>query len=312
MAMQVNIPTLGIDIAKDWFDVSDGESVTRIANTDEAIRAFIGGLSRATRIAMEPTNRYHEPLMLAAIAAGHIVYLVDAFRLSRYRDAMGVRAKTDPGDARLLRRYLNAEALSLVPYCPKPKAVQRVQSLLGARATLVQSKTSMGLSLAGVAELAVTRKALLKRIDAALAVIDRKLCSCVEQAGYSDDYKRCLAIPGVGPLNAAALVAVFHRGAFRSIDAFIAYLGLDVRVRDSGKYRGLRKLTKRGNPEIRRLLFNGARAGSATAQWKSYYDGLLNRGFSTTAATVAVARKIAKLAFALLRDQSEYRVPATG
>lgn len=312
MAMQVNIPTLGIDIAKDWFDVSDGESATRIANTDEAIRVFIGGLSRATRIAMEPTSRYHEALMMAAIAAGHIVYLVDAFRLSRYREAMGVRAKTDPGDARLLFRYLNAEASSLVPYCPKPKAVQRLQSLLGARATLVQSKTSMGLSLADVVELAVTRRALLKRIDAALAVIDRKLRSCVEQAGYSDDYKRCLAIPGVGPLNAAALIAVFHRGAFRSIDAFIAYLGLDVRVRDSGKYRGLRKLTKRGNPEIRRLLFNGARAGSATAQWKSYYDGLLSRGFSTTAATVAVARKIAKLAFALLRDQSEYRAPATG
>ena len=80
-----------------------------------------------------------------------------------------------------------------------------------------------------------------------------------------------------------------------------------MRVRESGKFKGKRKLTKKGNPEIRRLLFNAARAGARTAQWKPYYDSLLERGLTTTAAAVAVARKIAKLAFALMRDQTEYQ-----
>ena len=47
-------------------------------------------------------------------------------------------------------------------------------------------------------------------------------------------------IPGVGPLT---MVATYHRGQFRSADSFIAFLGMDVRVRDSGKFRGQRKLT---------------------------------------------------------------------
>lgn len=41
------------------------------------------------------------------------------------------------------------------------------------------------------------------------------------------------------------------RGRFKTSDAFIAFLGMDVRVRDSGGYRGRRKLTKAGDPELR-------------------------------------------------------------
>ena len=47
--------------------------------------------------------------------------------------------------------------------------------------------------------------------------------------------------PGIGPINAAALVAIFHRGVFSKSDAFIAFMGLDVRVRESGYFKGKRK-----------------------------------------------------------------------
>ena len=55
-----------------------------------------------------------------------------------------------------------------------------------------------------------------------------------------------------------ALVATWHRGAFSNVDPFIAFVGLDVRVRQSGRWQGRRKLTKSGDGEIRRLLFNAA------------------------------------------------------
>ncbi len=309
MAMSTHVTTLGVDVAKSWFDIFDGQSVHRIDNTDRAIRAFLRSQVGPVRIAVEPTHRYHLRLLQRAIAAGHTVYLVDPYRLSRYRDAVGMRAKTDRHDARLLARYLNAEASRLTPYVPAPKAVQKLQQLLRAHAKLTQSKTTMKLSLQDIGELACTRKALIKRLDQAIALIDKKLIRCVHDAGYTTDYDRCLTIPGVGPQNAAALVAIFHRGAFRNADAFIAFMGLDVRVRDSGRYRGLRKLTKRGSPQLRRLLFNAARSGAQTTLWNPYYQALRSRGFSTTAAYVALARKIARLAFALLRDQSQYQAP---
>ena len=162
-----------------------------------------------------------------------------------------------------------------------------------------------------MAELGPSKRALLKKLNDTLVVIDGKLLRHIQAAGYEEDYRRCLSIPGIGPLNGAGLVAIFHRNRFRSANAFIAFLGLDVRVRESGKYKGQRKLTKRGNPELRRLLFNAARSAARTARWQAYYKALRQRGLSTTAAYVALARKLARLAFALLRDQTTYRAPAT-
>ncbi len=64
-----------------------------------------------------------------------------------------------------------------------------------------------------------------------MATIDKRLLDCIALAGYQDDYRRCLSIPGIDPLNAAALVALYHRGYISRSDAFIAFMGLDVRVR---------------------------------------------------------------------------------
>ena len=307
MAMLVNVNEYGIDVAKDWLDIFDGTEVIRIENHRRAIKAFLKKLSGVSTFAVESTNTYHELLVEMAIIAKHTVYLIDAYRLSRYRDAVGVRAKTDANDARLLLRYLNSEKHQLIPFKLIPKAVKRLNRLLKARAKLTELKASMGLALGGVSELAQTRLALQKRFKLAIAVIDKRILDCIILGGYKADYKRCLAVPGIGHVNAAALVAMFHRGYFPRSDSFIAFMGLDVRVRESGYFKGKRKLTKKGSPEMRRLLFNAARAGAKTKQWNAYYLAMRARGHSTTATAVALSRKIARLAFALMRDQSEYR-----
>lgn len=307
MAMATVVEDFGMDVAKDWLDIFDGDTVVRIENNQRSIKAFLKVISTPCSIAIESTNTYHELMVELAIAANHTVFVVDAYRLSRYRDAVGVRAKTDENDAILLHRYLRSERQHLVAFKPLPKEVKRLNRLLKARAKLTQLKTAMGLSLAGVAELAITRKALLKRFDDAMAVIDKRMLDCITSGGYKNDYRRCLSIPGVGPINAAALVAIFHRGVFSKSDAFIAFMGLDVRVRESGYFKGRRKLSKQGSPEIRRLLFNAARAGAKTKHWNNYYLAMRARGHSTTATAVALSRKIARLAFALMRDQAEFR-----
>ncbi len=45
-------------------------------------------------------------------------------------------------------------------------------------------------------------------------------------------------------INAAALTAVCHRGTFAGSDAFVAFFGLDVRLRESGKFKGQSKLVR--------------------------------------------------------------------
>ena len=307
MAMLVRPTKLGVDISKDWIDVFDGNEYVNIENKRSEIKAFLQSLNGPVELAVEPTNRYHRELVSLALAAGHKVYLVDPYRVSRYREAIGVRAKTDPNDAQVLYRYLDAEGLRLTAYQPPPQVVERLLDLLRSRARLVKTQVSLTQSLRDVDGLESSVGAIQEQLSNAIDFIDRQMSKLIRESEYRGLYRLCLSIPGIGPLNAAGLVAIFHRGRFRKADSFIAYLGLDVRVRDSGHHRGLRKLTKKGSPELRRLLFNAARAGITTSHWGPYYKSLIERGFSTTAAAVALARKMARVAFAVMRDQQAFR-----
>ena len=123
--------------------------------------------------------------------------------------------------------------------------------------------------------------ALLGHCEQTIRTMDRALMAEAKHLGWAKQ-QRCRAIPGIGPLTAMAMVAAYHRGPFRSIDAFIAFMGMDVRVRESGQWRGQCKLTKKGDPELRRLLFNAAMQGRRNSLWEPYYLRLRARGMSTT------------------------------
>lgn len=70
---------------------------------------------------------------------------------------------------------------------------------------------------------------------------------------------------------------------------------MNVRVRDSGKQVGRRKLTKKGAPELRRLLYNAAMAAPRTKAWKPLYQSYLAQGLKRRPALVKLARKLARI-----------------
>ena len=178
--------------------------------------------------------------------------------------------------------------------------------LLKRRATLVRVRTQLMQSLTDLGALQSDADALLAQCTQTICKMECALRAEAKQLGWTEQVRRCQAIPGVGPLTAMAMVATYHRGQFRSADSFIAFMGMDVRVRDSGKFRGRRKLTKKGESELRRLLFNAAMQGRRNAPWEPYYLALRARGMSTTAAFVALARKLARVCFALLRSGADF------
>ncbi|MEM9317358.1 MAG: IS110 family transposase [Pseudomonadota bacterium] len=308
MAIAVSIQTLGVDVSRDWLDVFDGDKTERLENSAAAISRYLKQLSGPVQVAIEATQRYHERFVQSALSLGYHVYVVDGYRLCRYRESVGERVKSDAHDARLLHRYVTAEAAHLRRFELPPKSVMELRELLRARAKLVTTKGAVSQSMGQVQQLARTRQSVMRRMQLAIELIEKKLRECIEAAGYSDDARRCESIPGVGRLTATGLVATFRRGEFTSADAFIAFMGMDLRTRESGRFRGQRKLSKHGDPELRRLLFNAARAGARTAAWREYYARLRARGYSTTAAYVALSRKMARVAFALMKKETEFRL----
>jgi transposase len=127
----------------------------------------------------------------------------------------------------------------------------------------------------------------------------------------SEDCRRLLTIPGVGLLTATALVAaVGDICAFKSGRELAAWLGLVPRQHSTGGKTALMGISKRGDSYLRKLLVHGARAVIRHA--KDRDDGLsqwLNELVArkhVNVATVALANKTARIAWAIVHNETSY------
>lgn len=123
-------------------------------------------------------------------------------------------------------------------------------------------------------------------------------------------------IPGVGPLNATAFVASVGRAeTFGRGRDLAAWLGLVPRQMTTGGKPRLLGISKRGNGYLRRMLIHGARAAlPSLAKGRTllgeWLRGLLARTHMNTA-VVALAAKMARIIWAVLRSGRPFQVEAT-
>jgi transposase len=155
-----------------------------------------------------------------------------------------------------------------------------------------------------VAEMREEWRALDRHIDALNVEF-------TEQARTDEAARRLATIPGIGALNATALVAaVGDGGAFRRARDLGAWLGLVPKQHTTGGKPRLLGITKRGNKYLRTLLIHGARAAlPSLAASASPMGAWLRRLLARThrnVAIVALAGKLARIAWAVLRGQESF------
>ena len=125
-------------------------------------------------------------------------------------------------------------------------------------------------------------------------------------------------IPGIGPITASLMAATVGDaiGSFKSARHFAAWLGLVPRQHSTGGKTRLGRITKAGNREIRRLLVLGATSMAFRAEhWNSaagaWLRGVLERR-SMRLATVALANKMARIAWAVMTRGETYQAKRRG
>ncbi|PTU04709.1 IS110 family transposase [Pseudomonas sp. HMWF031] len=314
MAMPVATtqPIVGVDVAKNELVIYHAQLdlLKPIANNKSAIKQWLKGLPGPVAVAIEATNIYHLEFAELAHAAGCRIYMVGGYELNHYRKGVNVRAKTDALDAKLLARYLKNEGDELRPWTPPSPMYSRLLSLFRRRAALVQARVNLVQSWANEPLLKAALAGQVQSMQKLELLIEKMINDHLKEAGLLAQLKRCMRVEGIGFLTGARLLTAFERGDFRNADAFIAFLGMDLRVAKSGQKDSRRSLSKRGDPEVRRLLHNAAMSASRTSAWKGFYEEQRARGFSTTQALVILARKLARIVFALLKGQSEYQSKA--
>lgn len=307
MAQAVSVVSYGADVDSRFIQINrHGEStVQKIENSPRAVRAWIKSTSFPARLAVEATGAYHLELVDQAHKAGLTVYVVNPRAIRQYREGVSQRAKNDRCDARLIARYVDREHDELRPYTPLSARQRRVWQLLKRRATLVKSRQQLQQSLGGMTRLRGPLGQALSKLDTLVTLIEKQIETLLKELGLWQLVECCQSVQGIGKVTAMALVIAFDRGEFTSADAFVAYMGMDVRVRDSGKFTGQRKLTKKGDGEYRRLTYNAAMTAGRYA-FKPYLERFKARGMKTTQAYVALARKLIRIAFALMKNREQF------
>lgn len=307
---------IGIDVSSKELVIArfaDEQGVITIRNTEAGIKRWLGTLPAGCTIGMEATGTYHRLLANLAFAAGHTVFVLNPKEVAHYLRSLRARGKTDILDARGIARFVANEADQLHAYVPATPSQERVSTLVGRRAQLVKARAALKMSMQREFAKDATYCALMDNFEKMLAHIDGELRRLVAQDAALEARRKLLAsIPGVGPLISAVLATRLSRVPYANSDALVAAIGYDPRPRQSGQYMGKRKLSKRGNPEERRLLYMAGVSGSGTAAWQPIYSKMLAKGFTITAARCIIARKILRVAFAIWQSNQPFNPAQIG
>ena len=336
-----DVTTIGIDLAKSVFQVhcvdARGERVVRRSLRRRQVLAFFERLSPCL-VGMEAcATAHHWAREIAAL--GHDVRLMPP----RYVKPYVKRNKNDAADAEAICEAVTRPTMRFVPI--KTPEQQSVLMLHRTRALFVRQRTTLinairapmaefgiiaGVGRRGVEQLlgqiaageddcmpAPARDCLmalaaqLEMVKRQILEADRRVLAWHRSSKIS---RRLEAIPGVGPLAATALVAsVPDPTAFRCSRDLSAWIGLVPKQNSTGGKERLGSISKAGNRYLRQLLVVGAlsvirRARQVGSTRHPWLVQLLERR-STKIAAIALANKIARIAWALMVRNERYRAP---
>ncbi len=335
--------TVGLDIAKHFFQVhgvdQKGDTVLRRKLRRSEIISFFDHLPPCLIGVEACATAHHWARVL--INLGHEVRLMPASYVKPYVK----RQKNDASDAEAICEAVTRPTMRFVPV--KSEEQQSVLMLHRARELLVRQRTMLINALrAHLAELGIvmrqgptgvstliglieddehdlipafTRRALtplveqLRDLYRRIAELDHEI---IQWHRTSELSRRLETIPGVGPVTASALSAtIADASLFKSGRQMAAWLGLVPRQNSSGGKERLGRISKQGDPYVRKLLVIGAHAvlrfsrkeGTGPKKWAA--DLLVRKPYNVVA--VALANKMARIAWAIMVSGERFRsIPA--
>ena len=335
--------TLGLDLGKNWIHMvgldGSGRIVLRRRVKRHRLLAQMANMSKCL-IGMEACCGAHH-LGRALQAQGHTVRLMPP----QYVKPFVKSNKNDYRDAEATAEAVQRPTMRFVPL--KTEAQLDLQTIHRVRQRLVSRRTALINQLRAILlergiTVAQRRRVLEARLPAILADeqsgLSPRIRSLIEDlraewrdlddrigtfdtelaaaARRDDACRRLCEIPGIGVLNATALVAAVGNGAaFDKGRDLAAWLGLVPREYSTGGRQRLLGISKRGNKYLRTLLVHGARAAlpflaarnDALGSWLRMLLARVHRNV----AVVALANKLARIAWAVLAGERRYAATAT-
>ena len=331
--------TIGIDLGKTVFHLVGlnllGEVVVRKKCSRTQLLQFTANI-RVSLIGMEACAGAHF-LAKALREQGHEVRIIPAQYVKPYVKTN----KSDFIDAEAIAEAVGRPTMRCVPIktddqldmqslhrvrerwvIRRTAVVNQIRGLLLERGiTLRQGRRHLESALPGILEDATaTLSGALRMLISQLKHELEELANFIGEADgamertsrENESCRRLLGIPGIGPVTATALIAAIGNGAaFRKGREFSAWVGMVPRESSTGGKQKLLGISKRGNPYLRKLFIQGARAvmlrgTKQSIGLRTWIENIASRKHHNVAA-VALANKIARIAWVVLARGETYR-----
>lgn len=335
----MNIVILGVDLGKNACSVvgvdAAGAVIVRRSMRRQTLIDYVAKLP-ACVVAMEACCGAHHMGRVFA-AHGHEIRLMSPEYVRPYvkaqknddRDAEGIAEAASRPTMRFVelktQEQLDIQTLHRVRsrlVAERRSLINQVRAILLERGTIFpvgRRKLELGIDEMLADEkttLSPRLRQLLDELRAEWHGLDARIDALneefIELARSDPAARRLTSIPGVGVLNATALIAaVGDASSFAKARDLGAWLGLVPRQHTTGGKPRLLGISKRGNTYLRTLLIHGARAAlpsmsqsdTPLGQW---LRAMIDRGVHRNAIVVALANKLARIAWAVLRKGATF------
>lgn len=306
---------VGIDVSKDKLDVHvlpQGESFS-VPRNAKGVEELVGRFRsyEPAVIAVEATGGF-ESVVAAGLAAEALpVVVVNPAQVRAFARSLGQRAKTDPIDACVIARFVEA---TKPPIRPLPDEETRLLSdLVTRRAQIIQMIVAEKQR-----EKRVTNRHLHKSIARLIKALEKEINAVDEEIDgmmrgspiWREKEDLLESVPGVGDITTRTLLADLPELGTLDRRRIASLVGYAPFTRQSGQWRG-KSFIAGGRSHVRSVLFMAAMtARRCNPILKAFYERLIAKGKPKMVAMVAIARKLLTILNAIIRDKKPWQAQA--
>lgn len=295
---------VGLDVAKLTLEphlAGHCQSLTNDAKGHAKLCKLLDGQPHA-HVVCEATGGYEQPVVRALQSAGVPVSIVEAGRVRYFARAQGQRAKTDTIDAAVLSAY--GSAFRPAPSLPASPQQQQLAELTQRRRQLIQLLTNERNHAEHYHDAFRLRQArqLSKVLEKQIEQCDKSIAALIAaDAQLAHKATRLQAIPGVGPVVAATVLAEMPELGQLNRQTAAALAGVAPYNRDSGSQSGVRHING-GRRAVRAALYMATLSAVRYDRiLKAFYQRLCAAGKKPLVAMTACMRKLIILMNHLLK-----------
>lgn len=306
---------IGLDISKDTIDATLHKTngsiyYIKFKNNDDGLKQFRlwikGNRIRKAYIGMEATGIYYEKAA-DMLSSYYTVYVINPLKIKDYGKSRFNRTKTDKADSNLIADYIKRHQDTLIPYqIPKNKALQK---LINLKNQLQQQQKQIKNRLHSTEEdfIRNIHQDLIDTIQDKMEQVKIAISEQIKKQTDYNHYRNLQTIPSIGKDTALVLYAQLTEKHFKTANQFVSYAGLSPAIIQSGtSVRGRGRLSRYGNRRLKSTLYMPALCAYRFNAFPKLINNLKKAGKPKMVIIVAIMRKLAKLAYYIVKTGQPY------